>query len=116
MSHDPVSASAAERPEAPALLITDEAPRSTKTLDELGVRWLARSAPAAETRHSAFLREWVARGYAGEMAYIGRRVAERVDPRRVLDGARSIVALGFVYDPGARSGAAPATGLVARSG
>ncbi len=33
------------------------------------------------------------------MHYLGRRVEERVDPRRVLEGARSVVALGLVYDP-----------------
>ena len=45
------------------------------------------------------LRPWLAHGYAGEMHYIGRRVEERVDPRRVLPGARSVIALGFVYAP-----------------
>jgi epoxyqueuosine reductase len=60
---------------------------------------VARAEPTSETR---FLREWLARGYAGEMAYIGRRADERVDPRRLLSGARSVVAVGFVYDPGER--------------
>jgi epoxyqueuosine reductase len=60
---------------------------------------VARAEPTSETR---FLREWLARGYAGEMAYIGRRADERVDPRRLLPGARSVLAVGFVYDPGER--------------
>jgi epoxyqueuosine reductase len=63
---------------------------------------LAGIAEARPTPESAFFREWLARGFAGEMAYLGRRVEERVDPRRLLEGARSIVALGFVYDPGPR--------------
>ena len=33
-------------------------------------------ARAESTRETEFLREWLARGYAGEMGYIGRRVEE----------------------------------------
>jgi epoxyqueuosine reductase len=40
------------------------------------------------------------------MHYIERRVEERVDPRRVLEGARSIVSLGLVYSPGNGTGEA----------
>jgi epoxyqueuosine reductase len=63
---------------------------------------LAGIASAAPGRDTEFLREWLARGYAGEMAWIGRRVEERVDPRRVLEGARSAIALALVYDAGAQ--------------
>jgi epoxyqueuosine reductase len=75
---------------------------------------LAGVAPAAPTRETEFLREWLARGYAGEMAWIGRRVEERVDPRRVLPGARSVVALGLVYDPGAPRDPEPGGRRIAR--
>ena len=63
---------------------------------------LAGIAPARPTPETEFFRTWLARGYDGDMAYLGRREEERVDPRRVLEGAESIVALGFVYDPGPR--------------
>jgi epoxyqueuosine reductase len=67
--------------------------------------------PRPETE---FLREWLARGYAGEMGYLERRVEERVDPRRVLDGARSIVAVGLVYDPVTAPAAEPSSAAIAR--
>ena len=72
---------------------------------------VARAQPTDETR---FLREWIARGYAGEMGYLARRVDERVDPRRLLPGASSLVMVGLVYDPGERGPAAPGHGVIAR--
>jgi epoxyqueuosine reductase len=71
--------------------------------------------PAEPTPQTEFLREWVARGFAGEMEYLGRRIEERVDPRRVLEGARSIVAVSLVHDPGIEeTSREPAVGTVAR--
>ena len=61
---------------------------------------LAGIAPADPPPHAESLRGWLARGFAGEMGYLARRAEERVDPRRVLAGARSVIALGFAYDPG----------------
>jgi epoxyqueuosine reductase len=71
-------------------------------------------ARAEATRETEFLREWLARGYAGEMGYLTRRVEERVDPRRLLPGARSLVMVGLVYDPGERRPAAAERGALAR--
>ena len=75
---------------------------------------LAGIAAARPHDRTRFLREWLARGYAGEMEWIGRRAEERVDPRRVLEGARSVIAVGFVYDPGDRPPVPRATLEVAR--
>ena len=48
------------------------------------------------------------------MHYLGRRAEERVDPRRVLEGVRSIVALGLVYDSGPGPASEPGAFRVAR--
>lgn len=60
---------------------------------------IASAEPGPDTR---FLREWLARGYGGQMAYLERGADRREDPRLVLEGARSAIAVGFVYDPGER--------------
>jgi len=48
------------------------------------------------------------------MGWLGRRVDVRLDPRRVLAGARSVVALGLVYDPGDPPPAPVASARIAR--
>jgi len=72
---------------------------------------IASAPPPPEIR---FLREWLDHGYAGEMDYIARRVAERSDPRAVLDGAQTVIVAGLVYASGARPEAVPGQGRVAR--
>jgi len=47
------------------------------------------------------LREWLAAGMHGDMAWMERSVDKRLDPRQVLSGARSIIMLGVNYWPGA---------------
>ena len=73
-------------------------------------------APLSPTPESQALRGWIARGYHGEMRYLARREAERVDPGRVMEGARSALVVALVYDreePNAVESAF-ATGRVAR--
>ncbi len=48
-------------------------------------------APAAPMPHAEFLRTWLAEGHAGRMAYMHRHLDIRLDPRRLLPGARSVI-------------------------
>ncbi len=71
---------------------------------------LAGVAAARASDETRFVRSWAADGYGGPeggpLDYVLRRLDEREDPRRVLPGARSVVAVGFVFD----DGSPPATG------
>jgi epoxyqueuosine reductase len=44
------------------------------------------------------LAEWIDRGYAGDMGYLADSLEERLDPRRVLPTARSVISLACVYN------------------
>ncbi len=55
-------------------------------------------APAAHFPELDFLDDWLARGFAGEMQYLQRSAARRADVRAVLPSARSVIALGVVYN------------------
>ena len=54
--------------------------------------------PAAGFPELAFLRQWIDRGYAGEMSYMARTAHRRADVRCVLPSARAVVALATVYN------------------
>lgn len=71
---------------------------------------LAGVAPAEPPPHASLLPEWLARGYAGEMHWLSRRVAERMDPRARYPEAQSLLVVGLVYDtaPPARAEASRA--------
>jgi epoxyqueuosine reductase len=74
-------------------------------------------APAASFPELTFLREWLERGYAGEMQYMHRTADRRADVRNVLPGAHSVVSLGVVYNtdrPYSTENADPARAALAR--
>ncbi len=56
--------------------------------------------PAEPPEHGEALTRWVAEGHAGTMAYLGRRLPERLDPRRVLPEARAVVCVALNYYQG----------------
>lgn len=66
-------------------------------------------APAASSAESFpeldHLPEWLARGYGGEMGYL--HDPRRADPRRVLEGARSLIVVALNYNSPPRSAASP---------
>jgi epoxyqueuosine reductase len=64
----------------------------------------------AEALDPGPLEAWLAAGHAADMAFMARRLDERLDPRRVLPGARTVIALAIGYHraedrPGDRQGA-----------
>ena len=55
-------------------------------------------APAAAFPELEFVREWLARGYAGEMQYMHRTAERRADVRNVMPAARSVISLAVLYN------------------
>ncbi|MDX1622354.1 MAG: tRNA epoxyqueuosine(34) reductase QueG [Gemmatimonadota bacterium] len=58
------------------------------------------------------LREWLDRGHHGTMSWMENWFEKRVDPRELVPGCRSIVAVGLVYHTG-EEGPGPETARVA---
>jgi epoxyqueuosine reductase len=55
-------------------------------------------APAGDHPELNFFREWLDRGYAGDMAYLERSADRRADVRRVLPSARTVIVTGTIYN------------------
>ncbi|HSC28264.1 MAG TPA: tRNA epoxyqueuosine(34) reductase QueG [Vicinamibacterales bacterium] len=55
-------------------------------------------APAGALPELAFLRDWLDRGYAGDMTYMHESANRRADVREVLPSAESVIVLGTVYN------------------
>lgn len=60
------------------------------------------------------LHDWLAAGFAGEMAYLASRAGAYADPGKVLPGARSIVMLAMNYRTAEPADSAPGTAQVSR--
>jgi epoxyqueuosine reductase len=56
--------------------------------------------PAAPPEHGLAFTRWVETGYGATMSYLARRAGERLDPDRVLPGARSVVCVALNYYQG----------------
>ncbi len=68
---------------------------------------LAGVAPVGALEDFARHQEWVERGMAGEMRYLeGRRAELRRDPANLLEGARSVICVGKLYNTRQDSSAA----------
>jgi epoxyqueuosine reductase len=53
-------------------------------------------APATPGRDLEFAREWLERGYGGEMRYLAN--PKRFDPRTVLPSVQSVICVGLIYN------------------
>jgi epoxyqueuosine reductase len=74
-------------------------------------------AAAGAFRELAFLRQWLDRGYAGEMRYLERSADRREDVRAVMPSARSVICLGTIYNtdrPYSTEVADPGAAMIAR--
>jgi epoxyqueuosine reductase len=55
--------------------------------------------PATPPPHGSAFARWLDAGYAGTMTYLERGRADRLDPGRLLPGARAVVAVALAYAP-----------------
>jgi len=60
------------------------------------------------------LKEWLARGYHGEMSWMAREVEKRITPREIFPQARSVVVVALNYYTPHQHQQNPATGKVSR--
>jgi epoxyqueuosine reductase len=74
-------------------------------------------APAVTVPGAGRIREWIGRGYAGDMGYLPRSARTREDVRRCLPSARSVIVTGTLYHvdrPRAAAGADADRALISR--
>jgi epoxyqueuosine reductase len=71
-------------------------------------------APAVTPRGVTHLREWLERGFAGEMGYMQRHASAREHPRHLLDGVHSLVIVAMNYRTHAPVAPGPLEGRVSR--
>jgi epoxyqueuosine reductase len=60
------------------------------------------------------LRDWLSRGYQGTMAWMGRKVEKRIDVRKVVPDAQSVVVVALNYFTEARHSNDPDDGKISR--
>jgi len=56
---------------------------------------IARAEPLTDDAER--LKEWLHRGYHASMSWIGKNIEKRIDPREIVSGARSIIAVAANY-------------------
>ncbi|MFP6641111.1 MAG: tRNA epoxyqueuosine(34) reductase QueG [Myxococcota bacterium] len=65
-----------------------------------------------ESSETRFLDLWLERGYAGTMAYMSERAAERRQPDKLMPGVRTVVALALAHPAPVPAGESEAPGRV----
>ena len=53
--------------------------------------------PVTQAPHGQIYEDWLAQGFAGEMAYMARNVEKRRHPGHILSGAKSLIAVAMNY-------------------
>jgi len=81
---------------------------------ELGFDLVGIVPAEALTHEYEHLREWLARGYQGEMSWMARDPEMRTDPRKLFSEARSVVVVVLNYYTPESHSAGPETGKVSR--
>jgi len=74
-------------------MIRDEAKR-------LGFESVGIAAATELTEDARRLEQWLSKGYQGKMAYMENHFELRIDPRKIVPGARSVITLLLNYYPG----------------
>ena len=70
--------------------------------------------PATPPPHAAAFEAWLDAGHAATMSYLARGRADRLDPARLLPGARSVVAVALSYKPAPDDASSPGVASYAR--
>ncbi|HUI11572.1 MAG TPA: tRNA epoxyqueuosine(34) reductase QueG [Bacteroidota bacterium] len=91
--------------------LTEEVKRKGKAL---GFTSVGIAVATALDEESAHLEEWLDRGYQASMAWMARTTARRTDPRLVLPGARSVIAVALNYYDGTVRAPDPGAGKISR--
>ena len=60
------------------------------------------------------LREWLSRGYHGDMSWMARDPEKRTDPRKIFPAARSVIVVALNYYTPEQHSSSPDTGKVSR--
>jgi epoxyqueuosine reductase len=80
----------------------------------LGFQAVGVSRSTSKRPESGHLKEWLARGYQGEMTWMARTAGKRSNPALVLPGVRSIVSVGMNYYTTDEPNDDPGHGRIAR--
>ncbi len=71
-------------------------------------------AQAKELECAERFAEWLSRGYQGEMTYMENNQKKRVDPRKIMEGAKSVISLAMNYYTPFRRAENPSEGVISR--
>ena len=87
-----------------------------RAASERGLAWFGVAEATALPEDEAHLRAWLAEGRHGTMAWLEKEPERRSDPRRVLEGCRSVVVLGLNYlrEESSASAETQPTGIISK--